>query len=250
MFGTLVISLPSKHTGGEVIMKHCGEEMIYKSSDHHTSFAAWYSDVSHQVLPVTSGYRWVLSYNLAIDKSLPTPSAALGRSELRPLRHCIRRWLALDKKSRQSPYTYHMLEYEYTEANISYKTLKARDLAQVTALREACKGLPVTILLALVEKMERGSVMANPFGWYNEPDEESDEGGYCIEDVLVSSLAVKFLQDLDGQVVPGKMFIKEDHLLEPFTFDSLDPDKEDYEKHTGNAVRIDLSYGCISMISI
>jgi len=62
--------------------------------------------------------------------------------------------------------------------------------------------------------------MANPFGWYNEPDDESDEGGHCIEEVLESSLAVKFLQDLDGQVIPGKMFIKEDHLLEPFTFDS------------------------------
>ncbi|RBR12852.1 uncharacterized protein FIESC28_08442 [Fusarium coffeatum] len=235
MFGTLVISLPSKHTGGEVVMKHCGEKMIYKSSDYHTSIAAWYSDVSHEVLPVTSGYRWVLTYNLAIDKSLPAPSAPLGRSELRPPRHCIRRWLAQDKKSRQSPYTYHMLEYEYTEANISYKTLKAQDLARVTALREACNGLPVTIFLALVEKMERGSVMANPLGWYNESDEESDEGGHCIEDVLESSLAVKFLQDLNGQVVPGKMFIKEDHLLQPFTFDSLDPDKEDYERHTGNA---------------
>ncbi|KAH7189103.1 uncharacterized protein B0J16DRAFT_413509 [Fusarium flagelliforme] len=237
MFGTLVISLPSKHTGGEVVMKHCGEKMVYKSSNYQTSCAAWYSGVSHEVLPVTSGYRWVLTYNLAIDKSLPAPSAALRRSELRPLRHCIRLWLTQDKNSRQSPYTYHVLEYEYTEANISYKTLKARDLARVTALREACKGLPVTIFLALIEKMERGPVTANLFGWHNEPDDESDEGGYCIDEVLESSLTVKFLQDLNGQVVPGKMFIKENHLLEPYTFDSLDPDKEDYEGHTGNAVR-------------
>ncbi|RFN45751.1 hypothetical protein FIE12Z_10007 [Fusarium flagelliforme] len=235
MFGTLVISLPSKHTGGEVVMKHCGEKMVYKSSNYQTSCAAWYSGVSHEVLPVTSGYRWVLTYNLAIDKSLPAPSAALRRSELRPLRHCIRLWLTQDKNSRQSPYTYHVLEYEYTEANISYKTLKARDLARVTALREACKGLPVTIFLALIEKMERGPVTANLFGWHNEPDDESDEGGYCIDEVLESSLTVKFLQDLNGQVVPGKMFIKENHLLEPYTFDSLDPDKEDYEGHTGNA---------------
>lgn len=62
--------------------------------------------------------------------------------------------------------------------------------------------------------------MANPFGWHNEPDDESDEGGHCIEEVLESSLVVKFLQDLDSQVIPGKMVIKEDHLLEPFTFDS------------------------------
>ncbi|KAJ4123344.1 hypothetical protein NW768_009878 [Fusarium equiseti] len=247
MFGTLVISLPSKHTGGEVVMKHCGEKMVYKSSDYNTSCAAWYSDVSHEVLPVTSGYRWVLTYNLAIDKSLPAPSAALRRSELRPLRHCIRRWLAQDRNSRQSPYAYHVLEYEYTEANVSYKTLKARDLARVTAISEACKGLPVTIFLALVEKMESGSVMVNPFSRYDDPDEESDEGGHCIEDVLESSLAVKFLQDLNGQVIPGKMYIKEEHLLEPFTFDSLDPDKEDYEGHTGNAVRIDLSYRCLWM---
>lgn len=84
MFGTLVVSLPSTHTGGEVILKHCGETVIYKSSKSRASCAGWYSDVTHEVRPVTSGYRWVLTYNLAIDRSLPAPSAGLQRSELRP----------------------------------------------------------------------------------------------------------------------------------------------------------------------
>jgi hypothetical protein len=151
MFGTLVVSLPSTHTGGEVILKHCGETVIYESSKSRASCAGWYSDVTHEVRPVTSGYRWVLTYNLAIDRSLPAPSAGLQRSELRPLRHFIRRWLA-ESPERQSPYAYHVLDHEYTEANTSYAALKGTDLARVGALRQACNGLPVTLFLALIEK--------------------------------------------------------------------------------------------------
>ncbi|KAK0716561.1 hypothetical protein B0T21DRAFT_425871 [Apiosordaria backusii] len=57
MFGTLVIALPSPHQGGDVVVKHCGQTMTFKTSEHPQSFVCWYSDVSHEVLPVTSGYR-------------------------------------------------------------------------------------------------------------------------------------------------------------------------------------------------
>jgi hypothetical protein len=244
MFGTLVISLPSKHTGGEVVLKHDGEKLVYESSKHRISCAGWYSDVTHEVLPVISGYRWVLTYNLAIDQSLPAPSAALKRSESRPLRHCIRRWLAQSRDSRQSPYAYHVLEYEYTEANISYKTLKGPDLTRVAALRQACNGLPVAIFLALVEKVESGSVAFDPCdlqynyrGVMGEYDDESDAEHHFIDEVHQSELSVKIIKDLNDHVVSGKMFIEEDHLLKPFVFDDKAADEEDYERHTGNAVR-------------
>lgn len=57
MFGTLAISLPSKHRGGEVVLEHCGEDIVYESYKSQASCAAWYSDVHHEVLPVKSGYR-------------------------------------------------------------------------------------------------------------------------------------------------------------------------------------------------
>ncbi len=67
MFGTLVVSLPSDHQGGAVVLKHQKDEYSpdsSRSSAFGTSFAAWYSDVFHEVQKVTGGFRSVLTYNL------------------------------------------------------------------------------------------------------------------------------------------------------------------------------------------
>lgn len=55
MFGTLVVSLPSKHNGGAVVVKHDGEtQVLYtdKTSEFDVSYLAWYegSDATGQVV--------------------------------------------------------------------------------------------------------------------------------------------------------------------------------------------------------
>ncbi|KAF5606868.1 2OG-Fe(II) oxygenase superfamily [Fusarium subglutinans] len=241
MFGTLVVNLPSPHTGGDVVLKHCGEKVKYSSSKQEASCAAWYSDVHHEVLPVTSGYRWVLTYNLAIDQSLPRPSAALKRSELRPLRHCIRRWLARDPSSRKNPFIYHILDHEYTEDSISFRALKGPDIARVTALRQACKGLPVTIFLTLLEREDRGNVEFDPSdlqynyrGAMGEYDDEYDGGYHCLEEVLESEYRLMTVRDLQGKIVAGQMAIDEENITDPDVFSDMCPVKEDYEGYMGN----------------
>lgn len=59
MFGTMVISLPSAHKGGDVVVKHGGQKMTFKTSsgDNKPAMLCWYSDAHHKVLPVTSGYK-------------------------------------------------------------------------------------------------------------------------------------------------------------------------------------------------
>ncbi|KAF5027314.1 hypothetical protein F66182_558, partial [Fusarium sp. NRRL 66182] len=249
MFGTLVVSLPSTHTGGEVVLKHNGVNMIHESSKHVMSCASWYSDVHHEVLPVKSGYRWVLTYNLAVDHTLPAPSAALKRAELRPLRHCIRRWLAQDPGLRENQCVYHVLDHEYTEANVSYRAMKGEDRARVSALKQACSGLPVTIFLALMEKEETGDVAFEPDdmyggrrrgygGYYDEEeddeDEDEDEDSYHhIEEVHDTHWRLKTLRDLRGKVVAEKLSIDEQDLLEPGCFDGM-VGEEEYEGYMGN----------------
>ncbi|KAM0324713.1 hypothetical protein ACHAPQ_008270 [Fusarium lateritium] len=244
MFGTLVVSLPSTHTGGEVVLKHCGEKVIYESSKSEASCAGWYSDVTHEVRPVTSGYRWVLTYNLAIDRSLPAPSAGLQRSELRPLRHCIRRWLA-EGPERQSPYAYHVLNHEYTEANTSYSALKGSDLARVGALRQACNDLPVSLFLALIEKEEMGDVEFDPcdlqydyrgaMGEYDEDEDDEDDASYHhIGDVFETHHRLKTVRDLEGMVVASQMAIEEDDMLDPDAFEDM-VGEEEYEGYMGNS---------------
>jgi hypothetical protein len=68
MFGTLIIGLPSNHTGGELVVKFDGSQAIIDFSDPVSSyqipFAAFYADCEHEIRPITSGSRVCLVYNL------------------------------------------------------------------------------------------------------------------------------------------------------------------------------------------
>ena len=69
MFATLVVCLPSRHTGGMLVVRH--EDQTKKidfggeQSEFETQYAAFYADCQHEVKPVTAGYRICLVYNLA-----------------------------------------------------------------------------------------------------------------------------------------------------------------------------------------
>ncbi len=74
MFGSLVVILPVSHEGGELRLRHNEREIVYdaakalkeKEEENDTFFAyiAFYSDVEHEVMKVTSGFRVTLTYNL------------------------------------------------------------------------------------------------------------------------------------------------------------------------------------------
>jgi hypothetical protein len=84
MFGSLIIVFPTKHEGGALTFLHGGGKWIFNSAEMVTTqtepsiaFVAFYSDVEHQVAPVTSGYRVTLTYNLyfsaeSASTSVPT----------------------------------------------------------------------------------------------------------------------------------------------------------------------------------
>ncbi len=66
MFGSLVVCLPSQFTGGALVTRHQGCKVTFdwSSSPVITHWAAFFSGVEHEVLPVTSGHRISLTYNL------------------------------------------------------------------------------------------------------------------------------------------------------------------------------------------
>lgn len=261
MFGTLVVCLPSTHQGGDVVLRHNGQAHVFRSSAYAQSCAFWYSDVSHEVLPVTSGYRWALTYNLALDPAQPRPSASLlSQVNTQPLRQALNRWLAQDPTTRENEYFYYILDHDYTEASISLNALKAQDLVRVQALKEECNKLPVDVYLALLEKMETGSVEYCPdpydrrsfysggyysgYGGYIEDDEEEDEDGFhALDEVIESSHKVLTLVDLDGHTVTKGLELDEDDILQEDAFEDVDG-REEYEGYMGNSVCLS-TYGCL-----
>jgi hypothetical protein len=178
MFGTLVLALPSAHTGGSVVAKHRGETKVFSTSTSEETecFFWWFSDVHHKVLPVVSGYRWVLTFNLAIDSASVVPhrpsaarSAAQVIEESRPLKHGLRRWLSAPHGKRDAPVLYYALDHEYTFANVSHHGMKTRDMAVVNALQQLSLNMPFEVFLAVLEKKTIGGCESeygyDPYGY-------------------------------------------------------------------------------------
>ena len=55
MIGTLVVSLPSSHVGGELVIEHNGKTVAYQAPAAQVSVAAFYGDCRHEVKPVRAG---------------------------------------------------------------------------------------------------------------------------------------------------------------------------------------------------
>ena len=88
MFGSLVVFYPTAHEGGSLLMRKQDEQwsfdsakVLAKHKDPHLGYVALYSDVEHEVSPVTSGYRVTATYNLYFDQSahaLPAPLSSVS----------------------------------------------------------------------------------------------------------------------------------------------------------------------------
>lgn len=71
-FGSLVVSLPCYHEGGQLIVRQQGHSTVFdwSKNDKDIQWAAFYSDCEHEVLEVTSGHRITLTYNLFVRRGL------------------------------------------------------------------------------------------------------------------------------------------------------------------------------------
>ncbi|KAL5607563.1 hypothetical protein ACKRZS_000630 [Fusarium odoratissimum] len=67
MIGTLFVCLPSQHEGGDVCLSFGSQKRRLSTAENcefDLTAMSWYSDVTHEVERLTSGYRLVLTYKL------------------------------------------------------------------------------------------------------------------------------------------------------------------------------------------
>ncbi|KAK3379221.1 hypothetical protein B0T24DRAFT_545961 [Lasiosphaeria ovina] len=266
MFGTLVICLPSEHQGGDLVLKHRDVTKVFKTSETQPSMSCWYSDVSHEVFPVTSGRRWVLTYNLAISHPLHNrPSAALNAPGYSEVRKALRAWLEFrgrNSSDSQPNNLYYLLDHTYTEANISLQGLKGVDRSRMQCLKDVCDDQYVTLLLGVLEKEEIGSCEAtyDPYdrgnyyghrrsyfddeGEDEDEDDDNSEGGDCdwhsFDDVFETDVSIKKLVNPAGHTLRSDFKIDMDNLEEQLIqnyedpFETADCGERDYSGFTGN----------------
>ena len=83
MIGSLVIIYPTAHEGGELVLRHKDHEWKFDAKSltvSHPSpslaYFAFYSDIEHEVLKVTSGRRITVTYNLYLVNQMPKLGAS------------------------------------------------------------------------------------------------------------------------------------------------------------------------------
>lgn len=204
MVATLVVTLPSAHTGGELVIEHQGQATKYRGSKTSVSLVAFYADCRHQVLPVKTGNRLALTYNLLLtgDSGAAAAETALAGD----LAACLQTHFTTPVTlpyggGRADPPTRlaYLLDHEYTTRGLSWSRLKGSDAARAALLRAAAERADCEITLALAEIQETWDAY-DPDGedpWYGDYDDEdpddyatsgsADDGEYVLQDLIESS---------------------------------------------------------------
>lgn len=98
MFGTLVLVLPTQHEGGALAFNHSGQQWAFDSAKalsgnlDSIAYVAFLGDMKHEVLPVLSGYRVTLTYNLHYSKEPKVPASIVSLCDypgLEEMRHSL-----------------------------------------------------------------------------------------------------------------------------------------------------------------
>lgn len=252
MVGTLVVVLPSRFAGGELVIEHLGEQVTVRGSARQLTFAAFYADCHHEVRPVRSGYRLALTYNLiaegtaeaAVPASLGTLSARIRRFFDTPV-------AAFSGSRELSPpdRLVYLLDHEYTPHALAWNRLKNSDAARAAALRQVARQIDCEIFLALADVHESWNCEAEydfrRSRWnryYDEDEEEEDEyeseGPYELTDLIDSDVELRHWvapEGGSGRAPKGPIGVADRELCYTTPSQDFEPFETEHEGYTGNA---------------
>lgn len=158
MVATLVITLPSRHTGGELVVQDGGRPVTFRGSPSHPNAVVFYADRVHEVLPVRSGHRVSLTYNLAVTH---LPPAGPAGDDVGPVARLLQRHFTTRPRPRWSgdsvelPIRYaYLLDHAYTPRALAWSSLKGTDIDRARLIQAAAVRLDGEAVLALTDVHE------------------------------------------------------------------------------------------------
>ncbi|KAL8938341.1 MAG: hypothetical protein Q9216_003942 [Gyalolechia sp. 2 TL-2023] len=218
MFGTLVICLPSSHTGGAVSLRHGAKSKTFDTSTTSTfdaSFVAWYADVTHEIEAVQTGYRWVLTYNLVNTSHIPYQSASALDVQIEQFAQALTQWQDLEDAPEYLAYP---LAHQYTNQNLRLAQLKGDDYHRARHVAQGCAAHgKFYVLLANMEMCMT--------------DRNCEE-----EEEVESQLILCRVVDLQGSNLSmyNAMNISDEFILHGSSYDDRQPDVQRGGNYLGN----------------
>ncbi|MGE5152720.1 MAG: 2OG-Fe(II) oxygenase [Bdellovibrio bacteriovorus] len=232
MFATLVVVLPGDYSGGELVIRHRGQEVrvdLHREEPSEAAFAAFYADCLHEVLPIASGYRLALIYNLVRRGPGPLPQAPDYSAEQERLTQLLAGWVTSDPSPDAGPdKLVYPLEHAYSEAEVAFDTLKGKDAAVAQVLVPAAEGADCDLHLALISVLESGWAEYTGGGRWDDPELE-------IGEVTESDWSIHDWRLPDGgRPEMGPLPFAEAELVPPDALSDLDQTEAEFSEATGN----------------
>jgi 2OG-Fe(II) oxygenase superfamily len=235
MVGTLVVSLPSAHTGGELVVDHAGDSKTYRASREELTFVAFYADCRHEVTPVRSGYRVTLTFNLLADAE--TPAQAAGPAA--ELAHCLTEHFTtpdtpryggrdLDPPNR----LVFLLDHEYTQRGLNWSRLKGADAERAALIRAAARQAGCETVLALAEVKETWDAQPDSDQWHDYDDDPDD---FQLNELIDDEITLSWWtspDDAGGE--PISLRVPDHEVCATTPSADLEPHQSEYEGYMGN----------------
>ncbi|MES2775434.1 MAG: hypothetical protein V4722_14765 [Bacteroidota bacterium] len=240
MFGTLIIGLPSKHTGGALSVRFDGKEETFGFEDvvsqYQMPFVAFYADCEHEIQKINSGYRVCLTYNLMQKESK-------NRLQLMESKTYVQQMAALLQQQVQEAPLIILLKHQYTPENFSLESLKHNDRFKADVIMRAAEDAGYFVKLGLFTCYEMGELDGD-FYYNNEGPKGGDsEMGEVHEAYTHIQHWAK-----DGLPALGEMSINEGEVIRDFELKKDDPiatEEEGYMGNYGMTVEYWYHYGAI-----
>jgi hypothetical protein len=254
MVGSLVVELPSKHHGGEVVVQHHREKKVFRGAGRgpkDLSILAFYADCHHEVKPVDTGYRVTLTYHLLHHRA-DGDGASPRVPDIERLAASVEAYFSTPVAGRYSTSAptrpdrlIYLLDHEYTEKSLGWSHLKNADRLRVAALREVVQRLDCNAYLALADVHENWSCEGDDdwnrgYGrrgrhYRDDSDEDRDAEDYALGELCDTEVELRHWVGLDERIAPDFSAAPASHEV-CFTRASveMDPFKSEHEGYMGN----------------
>ena len=228
MFGTMVVELPSEHSGGALIVRYEGEEVIadFSAADHqfNINYTAFYADCEHEVKPLESGYRICLVYNLIKQQKNNGTAIITVSRQAEAIAQLLKEEI---NDYRKEPFIF-LLGHQYTPENFAYDTLKLNDRFKADALLKAAELAGCYAKLCLVTSYKIGSPAYD--GYYDDDNGVSDDAE--MEEVYEERLEIGYW--IKNGIPDLNVSFEENDLIATFAIEDDEPLIKEATGYMGN----------------
>ncbi|MFT5524213.1 MAG: hypothetical protein ACI9HK_002164 [Pirellulaceae bacterium] len=244
MVGSLVIVLPTRFDGGELVVRHGSMTKSFDFADaakeEKASFVAFYADCEHEVRRVTRGRRLAMTYNLSLKTTQKSTSKPIGNrnsgSESSPAIEALVTSFGSWFSARPGDPIILALEHHYTERGLKFDLLKGADRSLADLVLAATKQSNSRFYMAqvkrhLLQHADDGNYECSRWGY-----QEVDTADLYLGEVYKDDVSAEFWVDAQSKRQRfGALPIDSNAIISSIPIEDWKPASEDYEGYTGNA---------------